>query len=146
MDLFVHQSVEPEVKIEPSEDIKDLANVRVNAATDHVPTSASLWSFLVKRARYLHQTEHGISMSQSKLTRTLLQEVQQLLNDVSGFVRMCCDQHSEQEHPEECIALSDQLAQGLMLEKGSKLLVSHYQGDLFLPFKENKDQLVSLCH
>lgn len=149
VDLFGHQPVEPEVKIEPSEDIKDLANVRVVAATD-VPTSASVWSFLVKRARYLHQTEHGTSMNQSKLTRTLLQEVQQLLNDVSGFVRTCCDQHSieheDQPPTEECIVLSDQLAQGVMLEKGSKLHLtkpSNYQGELFVPFKEGKEQMVS---
>ena len=80
VDLFGHQPVESEVKLEPSEDIKSLDPIIEDIG---VLTSASVWTFLVKRSRYLHQVEHGrtpISPSvQTKLTVTLLQEMQQLL-------------------------------------------------------------------
>lgn len=80
VDLFGHQPVEAEVKLEPSEDIKSFNEKIVDLA---VPTSASVWSFLVKRSRYLHQVEHGRQtidpMQMTKLTMTLMQEMQQLL-------------------------------------------------------------------
>ena len=80
VDLFGHQPVEAEVKLEPSEDIKNFNEKIVDLA---VPTSASVWSFLVKRSRYLHQVEHGRQtidpMQMTKLTMTLMQEMQQLL-------------------------------------------------------------------
>lgn len=143
VDLFGHTSVESEVKIEPSEDIKDLVKVEPL----DVPTSATVWSFLVKRSRYLHQVEHGRTMDQTKLTKTLLHEMQLLLDEVSRFVRSCCDQHLD-EHHEECIAISDQIAQGVLLERGTKLRLSdmppsEFQEELFSPFNDNREHLVS---
>ena len=80
VDLFGHQPVESEVKLEPSEDIKSLDPIIEDIG---VLTSASVWTFLVKRSRYLHQVEHGRTpicpSVQTKLTVTLLREMQQLL-------------------------------------------------------------------
>ena len=80
VDLFGHQPVESNVKLEPSDDIKNL-DIKIDDI--EVPTSTSTWSFLVKRSRYMYQTEHGRSPIspevQTKLTIILLREMQQLL-------------------------------------------------------------------
>jgi len=150
--LFGHQPVESDVKLEPSE--QDIKSHDIKIDDVEVPTSTSVWSFLVKRSRYLYQVEHGRTQIcpevQTKLTVTLLREMQQLLNEVSGFVRSCCDQHPGHEmHEEGCIALEDQVAQSCLLEKGTKLHViignppSNYHEDLFSQFKaECKNQML----
>ena len=162
-DLFGHhhnpmsQTVNSEVKLEPhEEDLKHLDTALKSEPDEGVPTSASVWSFLAKRSRYLHQVENGPQMNQLKLTKTLLLEMQKLLNEVSGFVRACCDpcypeQHlHDLHHPphEDLIVLDDHLAQAVMLEKGTNLRIisnppSNYQEELFFPFSKDKDQLVS---
>ena len=80
VDLFGHQPVDSEVKHEPSEDIK---TPQASVEDLGVPTSASVWTFLAKRSRYLYQVEHGRSQIcpnvQTKLTVTLFREIQQLL-------------------------------------------------------------------
>ena len=76
-------------------------------------------------------------------------------SQVSEFVRSCCDQLPGHEiHEESCIALDDQVAQGCLFEKGTKLRLvignppSNYHEDLFSPFKsecKNQHLMVSLC-
>ena len=73
-------SIDPLINYLASEDIKS-HDIKIDDI--EVPTSTSVWSFLVKRSRYLYQVEHGRTQIcpevQTKLTITLLREMQQLL-------------------------------------------------------------------
>lgn len=149
-----HPQLPSVVKLEHPGDLKELVNEKIDDV--HVPTSASVWSFLIKRSRYLFQIENGSHMNQAKMTLKLLHEVQKLLSELSGFVRSCCDPyHPDHQHDihlqqiEECIMLDDQIAQALMLEKGTKIHVignppSNYLEEVFTPFKEKEDMVSDL--
>ena len=78
---------EPIVKIEPPEDIKDIHNDFFNTSL----SSTSLWPYLLKTARYKYQKEHGKKMDYVKMTKILLIEVEHLMDEVSNFVRSCCN-------------------------------------------------------
>ena len=155
--LFTHHPVEPEVKLEPPEDMKDLADDvhaaangdgHVNVVDHVVPSSTPMWSFLVKRSRYLYQVQHRqqqLIENPTQLTKTLLNEVELLLESVSEFVRSCCDYNANPDpEDQESIGLNDHLALGLMLQdyKGAKLrlmhddnLPSNHKEELFASFK-----------
>jgi hypothetical protein len=172
-DLYANQTAveEPVVKIEPQEDVKDLGDLtkRVDVFKQDeddvidddeddgdefeepslVPSS-TLWSFLIKRTRYLYQMEHGRKMDCTKLTKTLLIEVEQLLEEVSGFVRSCCSLHPKEDStaadvvdgdlgtrvdeqhqhqpPEEnrSLAIDERLALSLLGQKAAKLRVNEF--------------------
>jgi len=151
VDLFSGQADEPEVKVEPYEDSKDLGDLAkkmVKSDDDEEETMATMWSYLVQRSRYLYQTSGNGpgKMECAKLTRTLLQEVEQLLEEVSGFVRNCCSLHTVDEAAghslEVCVAVNERVAGGLLLsEKSASLHVNelsslpeNFQTELFAPF------------
>ena len=75
------------VKIEPPEDIKDIHNEFFNTNL----SSTSLWSYLLKTARYKYQKEYGKKMDCVKMTKILLIEVEHLMDEVSTFVRSICN-------------------------------------------------------
>ena len=52
---------EPIVKIEPPEDIKD--QIHNDFFNTNLLSSTSLWSYLLKTARYKYQKEHGKKMA-----------------------------------------------------------------------------------
>ena len=79
---------EPIVKLEPPEDIKDIKNDIFGNNLSHTGSS-SLWPYLLKSVRYKYQKDHGRKMDYVKMTKLLLIEVEQLLDEVNSFVRSC---------------------------------------------------------
>ena len=80
---------EPIVKIEPPEDIKD--QIHNDFFNTNLLSSTSLWSYLLKTARYKYQKEHGKKMDYVKMTKILVIEVEHFMDEVSNFVRSCCN-------------------------------------------------------
>ena len=114
-----------EVKIEPREDPN-----RLDSNFDY---SLTMWNFLVKRSRYLYQLESDPQtlneVNRTKLASMLLDEVENLLSEVAGFIRTCCDtqpimSNGDQELEESVVALKDRVSLGLFGDKNFKLHIS----------------------
>ena len=147
VDLFVPQPVESEVKLESHDDVKPEGHSTSEVDLELI-TSSSMWSFLLKRSKNVYQLKIGNDLDYAKMTRVLLDEVGQLLDEVSEFVRSCCYNHlpvPEIEHSTEectnCLDLHQFLALGILGEKEAKVhlndlsnVPSKFQ-DVFSPFK-----------
>ena len=123
VDLFVPQPVESEVKLESHDDVKPEGHSTSEVDLELI-TSSSMWSFLLKRSKNVYQLKIGNDLDYAKMTRVLLDEVGQLLDEVSEFVRSCCYNHipvPEIEHSTEectnCLDLHQFLALGILGEK-----------------------------
>ncbi len=134
-DLFNPQTVESVVKHETNDD----------NTHDLVPLTSTAWTFLVKRARHLYQLDHGrqSELHQNKLLKLLLNETEELINQISGFVRSSCDQIPVMDATEYVI-VSDVVAQAVSLDKGTRLQVclqlpQNVQEEVFSPFHLEKD-------
>ena len=169
--------VEQEVKLEPNEDhdvksrvaennseiveaaaVEAAASVEAEASDeDHVETTAvSMWSFLLKRSRYLYQHKIGNQLDYVKMTKIILDEVGFLMDEVSEFVRSCCYHHDLQSvleqldhdhNSEDCLELHQFLSLGILGEKKAKVhlndltnLPSKFQ-DVFSPLLKHKEMV-----
>ena len=163
-DLFAHTQqpsvVEQDVKLEPNEDVKSrenseiVADEAVASDEDH-ETAVSMWSFLLKRSRHLYQRKIGNQLDYVKMTKIILDEVGDLLDEVSEFVRSCCYHHDLQSvleqlddhNSEDCLELHQFLSLGILGEKKAKVhlndltnLPSKFQ-DVFSPLLKHKEMV-----
>ena len=179
-DLFAHNTqpqpasvvvVEQEVKLEPNEDhdvksrhaennseiVTTVEAMAVASDEDQVENtnSISMWAFLLKRSRHLYQHKIGNQLDYVKMTKIILDEVGDLLDEVSEFVRSCCYHHDLQSvleqlddhNSEDCLELHQFLSLGILGEKKAKVhlndltnLPSKFQ-DVFSPLLKHKEMV-----
>lgn len=139
---------EPIVKIEPPEDIKDIHNEFFNTNL----SSTSLWSYLLKTARYKYQKEHGKKMDCVKMTKLLLIEVEHLMDEVSTFVRSICNSQIPSGAPsigivnENVIDISARLSQAVLLPanvtqiqvNAEHVIPTSYKDSIFAPLQKKE--------
>ena len=141
---------EPAVKIEPPEDIKDIDNAFFSTNL----SSTSLWSYLLKTARYKYQKEHGKKMDCVKMTKILLIEVEYLMDEVSNFIQSCCNSQISSgaevvnaDINKNIIDISARLSQAVLLPNSvtqiqvsddMNVIPSNYKESIFAPLQKKE--------
>ena len=103
--FYEHLPPDVDVKNELFEYEQNLNNISETYAT-----SINIWSSLVERCRFLLQEEHGHSqMNSTLITKILIKESNELLQQIVNFFKECCNPISEEELMNESLLEVDGL-------------------------------------